>query len=151
MENIVLVRIDMRLIHGQVIAKWVKQLNINKIFIVDDEISKDKFLTKIYKSAAPPSLKVKICSVEDFIAELDMVNSSENRILILFKNVTSLMSAWKKGFEIETVQIGGLGGGQGRKIIHRNITVSQNDMEDLLQLHKSGVKIVFQAIPEEPV
>jgi D-glucosaminate-specific PTS system IIB component len=109
MENIVLVRIDMRLIHGQVIAKWVKQLNINKIFIVDDEISKDKFLTKIYKSAAPPSLKVKICSVEDFIAELDMVNSSENRILILFKNVTSLMSAWKKGFEIETVQIGGLG------------------------------------------
>ena len=61
MADINLVRIDFRLIHGQVVTKWVKQANANRIIIVNDMLAKDEFLASVYKMAAPSNVKVDIC------------------------------------------------------------------------------------------
>ena len=53
MKNIVLTRIDDRLIHGQVVTAWIKQYPINKILIIDDELSQNRLMERIYKAAAP--------------------------------------------------------------------------------------------------
>ena len=53
MKNITLTRIDDRLIHGQVVAFWMKEFPINKILVIDDVLSKDIFMSRIYKAAAP--------------------------------------------------------------------------------------------------
>ena len=53
MKNILVTRIDDRLIHGQVVTAWIKQYPINKILIIDDELSRNKLMERIYKAAAP--------------------------------------------------------------------------------------------------
>ena len=53
MKNILVIRIDDRLIHGQVVTAWIKQYPINKILIIDDELSRNKLMERIYKAAAP--------------------------------------------------------------------------------------------------
>ena len=53
MGEIVLVRIDDRLIHGQVMTAWVKETGANQIIIVDDEVSKDLFMSEVMKASAP--------------------------------------------------------------------------------------------------
>ena len=58
MADINLVRIDFRLIHGQVVTKWVKQANANRIIIVNDMLAKDEFLASVYKMAAPSNVKM---------------------------------------------------------------------------------------------
>ena len=60
MAEIVLCRIDSRLIHGQVMTKWVNQVQANKIVVISDELAADDFLRSIYLMAAPSGVEV-IC------------------------------------------------------------------------------------------
>ncbi|MBE6083621.1 MAG: PTS sugar transporter subunit IIB, partial [Tissierellaceae bacterium] len=56
MANIVLTRIDDRLIHGQVMTAWVKQTKATRIIIIDDVVAKDDFMKKVLTMAAPPGI-----------------------------------------------------------------------------------------------
>ena len=53
MAELVLTRIDSRLIHGQVVTKWVGQSGANRIIVVSDELVNDEFMKNIYLMAAP--------------------------------------------------------------------------------------------------
>lgn len=66
MANIVLCRIDSRLIHGQVVTKWVGQSQANRIAVVSDELDADPFMKNIYLMAAPPNIKVDCFSNQSF-------------------------------------------------------------------------------------
>ena len=58
MKNVLITRIDDRLIHGQVVTAWIKVYPINKILIIDDELSKNQLMLRIYKAAAPAGVEV---------------------------------------------------------------------------------------------
>ncbi|EFQ69431.1 PTS system, IIB component [Enterococcus faecalis TX0470] len=60
MSKIVLTRVDSRLIHGQVVTKWLQQSGANEILVVSDELEQDEFLQSIYLMAAPPGGSVVI-------------------------------------------------------------------------------------------
>ncbi len=47
MSKIVLSRVDSRLIHGQVVTKWLQQSAANEIVVVSDELEQDEFLQSI--------------------------------------------------------------------------------------------------------
>ena len=47
MGSINLIRADFRLIHGQVITKWLKEANAKKIVILNDELAQDTFMASI--------------------------------------------------------------------------------------------------------
>lgn len=68
MANIVLCRIDSRLIHGQVVTKWVGQSQANRIAVVSDELDADPFMKNIYLMAAPPNIKVDCFGNQSFAA-----------------------------------------------------------------------------------
>lgn len=67
MAQIRLIRIDFRLIHGQVITKWFGSTMSNEIVIIDDDLSKDDFMTSIYEMSAPPGAKVTVYDVENAV------------------------------------------------------------------------------------
>lgn len=52
MKNIVLARVDDRLIHGEVVSVWTPSLNVNRIIVVDDEVAADKFNKRVIKALA---------------------------------------------------------------------------------------------------
>ena len=149
MANIALVRVDSRLIHGQVITKWMKQTNANRIAVIDDKLAKDPFMSKIYIMAAPPGVKVQMLTVDEAVASWGRDQMGTGNILILFKDLPTVMEAWKEGFPIKKLQVGGLGGAPGRKAVFQNITLSQQDAEDLKSMQQGGVDVIFQTIPED--
>ena len=59
MSKIVLTRVDSRLIHGQVVTKWLQQSGANEILVVSDELEQDEFLQSIYLMAAGVSVVIK--------------------------------------------------------------------------------------------
>ena len=85
MKNVVLCRIDDRLIHGQVVTSWVKQTNGNKIFVVDDALTKDMFMQKILSAAAPPGVKVEVLGISDAVDVLKGEAGSGENVIILVK------------------------------------------------------------------
>ncbi len=148
MANIILSRIDSRLIHGQVITKWLKQTNASHILIIDDGLAKDPFLGKIYTMAAPPGCRVQIMPVSEAV-ELLKSTTSANRVLILFKDVCTALKSWQAGLLLKQLQVGGIGGAPGRKVVFHSITLNQQEADDLVTMQNGGVEIIFQTIPED--
>ena len=149
MANIVLCRIDSRLIHGQVVTKWVGQSQANRIAVVSDELEADPFMKSIYLMAAPPNVQVDCYGNQSFAAAWRENQLGEGNVLVLFPNLVTVQQAVVDGFDVKNIQVGGLGGGPNRKAVFQNITLDEADVAILRDLQQRGVTVFFQTIPED--
>lgn len=149
MYNIKLVRLDFRLIHGQVIAKWFGQIMGNEIVIIDDDLSQDSFMASIYEMSAPVDSKVHVYSVEDAVKKVEDGTFASGKVLVLFKNVDQVFKAVEKGFKIDELQIGGLGSAPGRINVYGPITLDDHDASLLKKIADQETNIYLQQVPEE--
>jgi len=149
MAEIVLCRIDSRLIHGQVVTKWISQSGANRIVVISDELEKDEFMKSIYVMAAPPGIKVDTYGVETGANEFLTNKFGEGKVLLIVPDLASLQEIIERGISLEKVQIGGLGGGPNRKVVFQNITLDDKDVEILNNLAMKNTNIYFQTIPED--
>ena len=149
MAKIVLCRIERRLIHGQVVTKWVGQSQANRIAVVSDELDADPFMKNIYLMAAPPNIKVDCFSNASFTAAWRENQLGEGNVLVLFPSLSAIQQAVQQGFDVTTIQVGGLGGGPNRKAVFQNITLDEKDVGILGELKNSGIQVFFQTIPED--
>jgi D-glucosaminate-specific PTS system IIB component len=149
MATIALCRIDSRLIHGQVVTKWVGQSQANRIVVVSDELDADPFMKNIFMMAAPPNIKVDCYGIAEFCTQWTANQLGSGNVLVLFPNLVSILRAVEGGFGVRQVQVGGLGGGPGRKAVFQNITLDEPDTVTLRQLADHDINIFFQTIPED--
>ena len=52
-EEVGLIRVDSRLLHGQVVTRWIKQVEAQQVIILDDNLAQDDFMIEVFKMAAP--------------------------------------------------------------------------------------------------
>lgn len=148
--GVVLTRVDFRLIHGQVMTRWLTQTGANEIVTVDTTTSKDPFMVDVFKMAAPKGIRIKAYDVDQAVKAQQNGDFDKGKIIVLFKNVAELKKAVDAGLKLESVQIGGLGGGAGRKAVLNAITLDQKDLDDLLAIQSKGVEVYFQTTPDYP-
>lgn len=149
MGKLVLVRVDSRLIHGQVMTKWVNQVQANKIVVVSDQLANDEFMRSIYLMSAPTGIEV-LCVTEADAAEQYKVDVfGSGNVLLLLPSLDVLKRLYDQGVDVESVQVGGLGGAPNRKVVFQNITLDDADADILEYMAGRGVTIVFQTIPED--
>ena len=117
MNNIRLIRIDDRLIHGQVVTSWITQTGSKKIIIIDDELYENEFLRDVFAAAAPRGIPVEVMNVEQAAQEWKLNEFHEEPVLILLKKIDALKRLYEQGFVFDNVQIGGLASGPGRKLV----------------------------------
>jgi D-glucosaminate-specific PTS system IIB component len=149
MSNIVLIRIDDRLIHGQVMTGWAKVTLANRIMIIDDQVSKDPFMKSVLEMAAPPGMAVDVCSVEQAEAELAKESPAGERTIVLVKSPLTLKTFLEKGELTREIIVGGIGMAPGRKTLYRNISASKEEVETLKEFVSKGTKIFVQVVPDD--
>lgn len=150
MANIKLIRIDFRLIHGQIVNKWIKITRSNKIVVIDDTLEANEFMRSVYIMAAPPGVDVVIYNHEQALASWKENQFGDGDVLVLFKSVPDAYKSFKGGFDYKELQIGGLGAQPGRKIVFGPITLDQSDADQLKELKSSGVRVYFHQVPDDP-
>lgn len=146
MSNIAHARIDYRLIHGQVITKWLRVSNAKKIIVIDDQLKKDTFLARIFKMAAPTGIEVQIIDVEE---SNKFFEENEDKVLLLFKSIDTAKRSIDAGLPLEKLQIGGLEHTAGRKMVHNQISLDEDDYLKLKGIKEKGTEVYFQTVPEE--
>ena len=149
MVNIVLTRIDDRLIHGQVMTAWVKSTLGNRIIIVDDVVAKDQFLQKVLRMAAPPDIKVEVYGVDEASGVLKAEPKDNERVIILVKTPKTVEDMVNKGVKIEKMIVGGMGAGPGRKKFYKNISVSNEEKSIFSRLIDKGMDIDIRIVPDD--
>jgi len=147
MKNIILARIDDRLIHGQITIGWLKKIKVDSIVIIDEEFRKNNFLSSITKKAAPKELKTKIFSVEEFI---DYYNSDvEEDILVLVKQPGILVKIQNRQKIFTEINLGNLGSKDDSTKIYKNINMNIKEKDSIRNLIKSGGSVFIQMLPED--
>lgn len=149
MANIVLTRIDYRLIHGQVITKWRKVFTIAKIIVINNELSKDTFMTNIYISAAPADMKVKVYDEDKAVRVWERNQYGEGQVMLLFRDMQSCERIIKRGVKIPAVQLGGLPKGMNKKMITPAVSFDKEDMDSATNIHGLGIPVYVQMTPDQ--
>lgn len=148
MKNIVLARIDDRLIHGQVMTAWVQHTKGNEIEIVDDEVAGDSFLKMVTTSIAPENVEVRVDTLID--AEKYLAGKDDGRrVMILAKTPQVFKELLDAGIKIEKLNVGGMGSKGGRSKLFRNISASDDERDTFRNIVAMGVHVDVQVIPSD--
>lgn len=150
MADIVLVRIDSRLIHGQVGTYWANNKKAERIVVIDDESYNSPLLKKILLMAKTASgCRNEVYSIEEAAKLWNENQFGSGRVMVILKNIPSASKVYDLGFKFTELQIGGLPGAPGKKNVHGPIALDDNDAALLENLNKQGVDIKFWVIPDE--
>jgi mannose/fructose/N-acetylgalactosamine-specific phosphotransferase system component IIB len=148
MTDLALIRVDARLIHGQVASKWSNCLNVNRIIVVDDETANDDFMKKFFEMAAMPGIKVTIFSVSQAAEEWQKNKFGDGKAIVIIKNIASAKKAYEEGFRFPSLDIGQVPGGGDRFTVYDSINLNNEEVNLLEKLQELGVRVYFQTLPE---
>jgi PTS system mannose-specific IIB component len=148
----VLVRVDNRLVHGQIIEAWVPFLKVSRIIVVDDEVASDFFRETVIKMAVPSDVEVIVHSIEDFV-KYDALQKNKNndrvRSIILFSNVRDALRAYTLGFLYEKLNIGNIYNDECRQKLSACVLLGDQDIASIRALLQKGVRMEMRRIPRE--
>ncbi len=148
MAEIALIRVDFRLVHGQVVVKWSKVAKVSKIIVINDVIANDKTLKSVYKMAAPAGVKVLCYSFEKAMEKYRESRFGDGRAMIMFKDINDCYRAFKAGFDMPKLQLGNAPRGADKKPLSNEVYVTEKEKELLKEMSEAGVDIVIHTIPE---
>ena len=144
-----MIRVDDRLIHGQIVAAWVKSLGLERIWIVDDATANDSFLKNVMKMVAPPNVEFSV-SAEDNIAETaKQYDQDKVKTLVLVKYPATAEKIFNTGISFRELQIGGIGANADRKKVYKNISMSDDEMRSCRTMINVGVNVYIQVTPDD--
>lgn len=144
-----LVRIDDRLIHGQVALGWSRAKGIDTILAVDDVVAKDKFQCSLLKMATPPGVKSFILTVDEAEQKVKDGTLEKKKVMLLVKGPETLLKLVEKGFEISEVNIGNMRSVGGKTKLLNYVYASDSEISFLKAISAKGIKMYGQAVPDQ--
>ncbi len=142
MMNIKLVRIDDRLIHGQVATSWLRHVNAEQIICVDDKAANDPLAIQVLKMAVP-DLRVHVFGVDKFI-EITKTNPIKRSTFLLLTSTVDVLKLVEAGIDISEVNYGGMRSRKDRVSYSHDLSFSPQEEESLLKLLDMGVKVDYR-------
>ena len=106
--SIKIVRIDDRLIHGQIVQGWLKTVDVDKILIVSDEVANDEMQQVLLSMAVPSSVKLVIKNIKDATYEISNEVYENDKLMILFSNPQDIVRMIDNGIKFQSINIGGM-------------------------------------------
>lgn len=144
-----LVRVDDRLIHGQVVAIWLKALGAKRIVILDDRTARDDFLKEVITFAAPHGVPVEILEVEPGIERTRDLVASPEPVFVLMRSPLVAVRMREAGVEFPVLNVGGIGAGPGRTPLYRNISASAEELAAMRRLEELGTKVELRIVEND--
>lgn len=146
-----LVRIDDRLIHGQVAVVWSKHLGVDRILVANDQIVKNDVQKMSLKMATPDSIKCAIQSVDDAAKLLNDPRSEELKILVIINNANDAKRLAQQVNKMKHLNVANYGritdDLSSKKRINDTVYLSDEDFIDFKYISSLGVNIEYQVLP----
>lgn len=146
---VVFIRIDDRLIHGQVVEGWVNFLKATTILVADDRVASDPMQRSIMEISVPQGLNVSIGRVEDICREALAAATGKDRAILLFSTPSAALRAIRLGLQCHELNIGGMHYIPGKRKLIDVLAVDDQDVEALREIVAQGVKVTVQTVPSQ--
>jgi len=150
--SVALVRVDNRLVHGQVLEAWVPALEAQGILVADDEAAGNVLARSAMALAIPSRVKFEVLRLKD-AAELLRPSGrgpASPRTLVLLRDVRDAAALRDAGVEVPHLNLGNVHFAAGRKQVAPSIFLDARELETLGRLAAGGTRVEARAVPSEP-
>lgn len=152
--SVTALRVDDRLIHGQVAMTWTRQLQVQGILVANDEAAADQTQKMALQMAAPGGMRVLIRPVNEAIRLLNRPEAAKMKILVLVKNVQDAVAVRENVGTIEFLNVGNAGRFDGadmseKKMISSTIMLTEKEVEALKKLAALDPEACLQQVPND--
>lgn len=148
--GIIHVRIDDRLIHGQVAAFWCNTLGAQRIMVANDLVAADELQKSVLRMVAPPGVATSIIAKQKAAENIKAGKYDHERVMLILKSPKDALDLIKLGVEIKAINVGNMAHKENTIQIKRSINVTQEDIESFKKLNSDGVELTSIMVPDEP-
>jgi mannose/fructose/N-acetylgalactosamine-specific phosphotransferase system component IIB len=147
--NIVLVRVDSRLVHGQILEAWVPHVKAKCIIVVDDKVAGDSFFETVIRMAVPSDMEVIISSVDDFVQNYTYTHGTGKKTIVLFSSIADACNAFSRGFRFERLNIGNVYNNEYKICCSSSVFLCEEEISNIENMLKeTGVFVELQRVPK---
>ena len=150
-----MVRLDERMIHGQIAIKWSRHLSVDRIIVANDAAAANPIVQKSLMMAAPPTCKTAIKPVDDAIKLMNDPRAQQLKILTIVSQPEDLLKVMDNVKDIPVVNVGNYGriapkhGTEMRKMYGANLYAYEDEVEIFKKVIGYGVETIYQTTPED--
>lgn len=144
------IRVDDRLVHGQVVTAWLKELKVKRVLVVDDMAAKNAFIAKALKMATPRGVALEVTSAEG--GKTKVAEVGEQSLIIVKAPTTARELVTANPGYSWTVCVGNIGAASGRKTFADTVHLDDENyaaVQDLLA--RENVDVFMQTVPGQSV
>lgn len=136
-----LLRIDSRLLHGQVTTNWAKVTKVNRILVVSDSVAQDRIRLTLLVQASPPGIKVNVVTIEKMIRIYHDIRFNGIKVMILVEEPVDAKRLIEGGIEVDSVNIGAISFDKTKVMVSDAVAVNTNDISAFGWIHNKGIKL----------
>jgi PTS system mannose-specific IIB component len=144
-----LVRIDDRLVHGQVVEGWIPHLHAEVVVVASDSAAEDPTQIALMGMALPEKIELFVLPVAQAARHPALAPGYAKRVLLLAPGPREALALVESGAVFSRVNVGGLHYSAGRVQLGKAIFLDEQDLEALKKLSKLGVRLEGRALPGE--
>ena len=150
-----LMRLDDRMIHGQIVIRWTKVLDIKMLILANDAVAADKTQVMVLKMAAPPGCRVSVLSIADTIKNVTDPRAADMSIMVITTNVVDTYTIAKAApDQVQRINFGNLfldGNVQHLHEVTAYVYVDDKELAMIKELYDDGFRMDGQLTPDDVV
>lgn len=145
-----LLRIDERLIHGQVAVSWNQQISPDAIVVINNEVVKDEMQKMAIKMAKPLNVKLAIKSVDEGIELLNNPKTANMKLFVVVRSTTDALQVMENIKGIKMINAGGMTKKSENSLqIDSYLYVTENDIENFKKMKQYADMIDCRIVPAD--
>lgn len=145
--KLALVRVDERLVHGQVTMGWTRSLGANVIIVANDAAANDPVQRKLMELASPADTTLEVLGLDETVEKLNAQSWPDGNILLLVHDPIDLLHLVEKGLSIDYVNVGGVRQAGANIKLTKEVSATQEELEAWKKLDERGIRIDVQWLP----
>lgn len=149
MSNIVHVRIDDRLIHGQVANVWCTSLKVDRIIVANDQVAENEIQKSALRMSTPKGINTSLISIKKVVANVVAGKYGQQRILLIVNNPHDIQRLIDGGVVIKSFNIGNLSKREDTKPISKSVNVTVKEEQQIVKLLNNSVEVTVQMLPDK--
>jgi mannose/fructose/N-acetylgalactosamine-specific phosphotransferase system component IIB len=144
------VRMDNRLIHGQILVSWNSAFKIEHLIVTNDVVARDPLQVTLLKAVAPLTAKVSVLSIKDCVAYCKSPEAEKENIFIIAKFPEDGLALVEEGLNMPMLNLGNQAFVRGSKKISNTVFLTESGVKALKSLHDKGLRITCRMMPADP-
>ncbi|MBS5926561.1 MAG: PTS sugar transporter subunit IIB [Clostridium sp.] len=144
-----LLRVDHRLLHGQVAFSWTSYLEADCILIANDEVVNNSLRMTTIKLAKPAGVKLVVKNIQDSIKAIREGKTDKYKLFIVVESVIDAEKIAKETGVIKSINLGGTKPGSDKVSISKVVSLTKEDIKSIERLNEDGIIVEVRQVPND--